>query len=113
MAEKDEPGQQHYPSMDFIVSQIRIPEIEPVFGQVSLGNQMRFADIISLRSDLFGIHSFGPTRTNSLICKVCCRKGPLFSCSRCGIEHYCNVKCQKLDWKAGHKTECTNVSRVA
>lgn len=27
-------------------------------------------------------------------------------CSGCGISKYCNKKCQKRDWKQGHKHEC-------
>ena len=30
----------------------------------------------------------------------------LLKCGRCGLAHYCSKKCQKLQWKAGHKAAC-------
>lgn len=31
---------------------------------------------------------------------------PKSRCSRCRIVRYCSVKCQRLDWEAGHRNEC-------
>jgi len=42
-------------------------------------------------------------------CDNCERIGTaleLFRCSRCKDRFYCNRKCQKKDWKAGHKYSC-------
>ncbi|VIO89357.1 MYND finger family protein [Brugia malayi] len=36
----------------------------------------------------------------------------LSRCARCKFTHYCNMKCQKKDWRI-HKVECSYLSRVA
>lgn len=46
-----------------------------------------------------------------LNCSNCARGGGerqrvLLVCAGCRIVSYCNQKCQKLDWKRGHKLEC-------
>lgn len=33
-------------------------------------------------------------------------KKTLLKCSRCKLVYYCDKKCQKAHWKAGHKKEC-------
>lgn len=37
-------------------------------------------------------------------CKV--KKEGLMRCARCKKFYYCSEKCQKADWKAGHKGSC-------
>lgn len=101
------------PSWDFIVSQMSLYEIPPVFAQYSVGDALSITDIVPLRPALFGIGSPTLVKTNSLLCKVCRCKGSLFSCGGCGKKYYCSTKCQKTDWKAGHEAKCTGVSRVA
>ncbi|KAI0344353.1 hypothetical protein BDW22DRAFT_1392825 [Trametopsis cervina] len=39
------------------------------------------------------------------ICTVCMEDSTL-TCSRCKTVRYCGQKCQKQDWKAGHKLAC-------
>ena len=34
-------------------------------------------------------------------------------CSRCKVCYYCSSKCQKSDWKGGHKNKCIQASIVA
>ena len=34
------------------------------------------------------------------------RKEPKLRCKRCKRASYCSARCQKLDWKAGHKRKC-------
>jgi len=36
---------------------------------------------------------------------VCGKTGPLKSCGRCRVQHYCSAECQKSDWPK-HKTNC-------
>ena len=50
-----------------------------------------------------------------LNCSNCARGGGerqrvLLVCTGCRIVYYCNQKCQKLDWKRGHKLECSLLS---
>ena len=46
----------------------------------------------------------------SLGCAVCKKKEteqkPLKVCSQCKVSPYCSKKCQKTDWRAGHKEYC-------
>ncbi|XP_036402090.1 programmed cell death protein 2 [Megalops cyprinoides] len=41
------------------------------------------------------------------LCRVCGCLGPK-SCSRCHIANYCSKEHQVIDWKAGHKSECSS-----
>jgi len=37
--------------------------------------------------------------------------GKMLRCSRCKLVYYCGAACQKADWKAAHKRECTGAKK--
>eukprot|EP01084_Bolivina_argentea_P156113 272056_1 len=40
-------------------------------------------------------------------CSSCNSKGARLRCASCKRAYYCNKKCQRADWKSGHKQKCT------
>jgi hypothetical protein len=64
----------------------------------------------------FDVDSFDAELTASLYeychkaynCYHCGEEGAIRKCSGCKVAVYCNTECQKKDWKAQHKPECTN-----
>ncbi len=43
----------------------------------------------------------------STFCRSCGGLGEGYKCcSKCRSIYYCSVKCQRKDWKSGHKEEC-------
>jgi len=60
-------------------------------------------------------HVKGKWRKKKLFLKLCCHKfcnkvetepGEFQKCSRCNVVYYCSRKCQKKDWKRGHREKC-------
>ena len=47
------------------------------------------------------------------LCAACGKKGAHSRCMRCLQTAYCDTKCQKVHWRAGHKRECTKATDVA
>lgn len=47
-----------------------------------------------------------PAAQTHIVCKVCQQVGAELQCGRCKTAQYCSRKCQKCDWKAGHKQSC-------
>lgn len=47
-------------------------------------------------------------RTDTKICGCCGRTDmpDMLRCSRCRVTYYCSTKCQRKDWKVGHKQQC-------
>lgn len=58
------------------------------------------ADIHSTDSEILQLGS------GVKLCRVCGCLGPK-SCSRCHSANYCSREHQTVDWKAGHKKECS------
>ena len=53
------------------------------------------------------------SRLRPQVCAFCgIHKDKLQRCSRCTVTYYCSHKCQKADWKAGHKAACTAAADV-
>ncbi|XP_041108734.1 programmed cell death protein 2 [Polyodon spathula] len=63
------------------------------------------ADIHSTDSEILQLGS------GVKLCRVCGCLGPK-SCSRCHSANYCSREHQTIDWKAGHKKECSKNGEV-
>ncbi|KAJ3256206.1 SET and MYND domain-containing protein 3 [Boothiomyces macroporosus] len=48
----------------------------------------------------------------NLLCSTCFRENAELRCSSCTVNHYCNVSCQRKDWKI-HKLECKGFKKIA
>ncbi|CAG7815610.1 unnamed protein product [Allacma fusca] len=48
-----------------------------------------------------------PEKFGTKLCRICGAQGPL-SCGGCHKVNYCGKEHQTLDWKEGHKGECTD-----
>ena len=53
------------------------------------------------------------TENAKFTCGLCFKKSvkPFERCSGCKIIYYCSAKCQKEDWKKGHKKECKEFAK--
>ena len=47
---------------------------------------------------------------DTTLCAACGKKGAHSRCMRCLQAAYCDRKCQKVHWRAGHKRECKKVT---
>ena len=46
-------------------------------------------------------------------CAVCEKvTADILRCAVCKMAYYCSPKCQKRDWKRGHKTKCKELALV-
>ncbi|KAA0194871.1 hypothetical protein HAZT_HAZT003239 [Hyalella azteca] len=46
------------------------------------------------------------------LCDFCFRSGKVRKCTGCAVDFYCSVPCQRKDWKATHKYECSLLKKL-
>jgi len=74
--------------LDFYANRLALNDPERVWGMVDEARQCRCCGHLLLRGS----------------CEV-----KLLSCSKCKLVHYCDVVCQKRDWKQVHRSVCRDM----
>jgi hypothetical protein len=40
------------------------------------------------------------------VCSACTKQGAVLKCASCRVAYYCNLACQRADWRVRHKAAC-------